>query len=286
MAAKKVDSSGISFTAFYTGEVWRRHDLSVPFLATPQGRIFYTLGQPVETVARWLLGGNNITLLMQRHLILDHLLEKAILEEGFTQVVEIACGLSPRGTLFSKRFAGSGIRYIEADLPGMAARKRKLLADAGELNAYHQVVDLDILTEGGADSLEAVFSQALDPDKKTLVITEGLINYFDLSVIQGFWQRLATLLKRFPEGRYLTDLYMDLQWHRSVKVAKALRSALAVATRSSVNLHFHHEQALKDCFQQSGFSQTIVHLPESYYGVLDIPVMRTPSLVRVVENRV
>lgn len=285
MAADK-DSSGISFTAFYTGEVWRRHDLSVPFLDTPQGRVLYNMTRPFEMAGKLLMGGNNITLLLQRHLILDHLLEKAILEEGFTQIVEVACGMSPRGTLFSRRFAGSGISYIEADLPGMAARKRKLLAEANELNAHHRVIDIDILAESGGDTLEAVFARELDPKKKTLVITEGLINYFELPVIRGFWQRLANVLKIFPEGRYLTDLYMNLQWHRGVKIANTFRAALSLVTHSSVNLHFSNEGALKSCFQSAGFKQTLVHLPESYYGVLDIPLMKGASFVRVIENRV
>lgn len=281
-----VDSSGISFTAFYTGEIWRRHGLSVPFLASKQGRLLYLAGRPMEWAGLALLGGNNETLLLQRHHIIDHVLEKAILEEGFTQVVEIACGLSPRGTIMSRRFAGSDIHYVEADLPGMAGRKRHLLEKAGELDARHRVIDIDILAQGTNDSLESVFSRELDPTRKTLVITEGLINYFDYQTIHGFWTRLSAVLKGFPAGRYVSDLYPNFQWHRSVRVANAFKSALAVATRSSVTLHFDTEADIHRGFREAGFQSTQVHLPESYYGVLDIPVMRTPSLVRVIENRV
>lgn len=284
MADKEIDSSGISITAHYTGEVWRRYGLSVPFLGTTKGKIAFIAGQPGEWAANLLLGGNNITLLLQRHVIMDHVLERFINEEGFTQVVEIACGLSPRGTLTAQRYPH--VNYIEADLPGMASHKRHLLKQAGVLSEHHRVVDIDILTESGSHTLEAVFARELDPSRKTLVITEGLINYFDLSVISGFWQRLAILLKDFPAGVYLTDLYPDFRWHRSVKLVNAFKFALSAVTRSSVNLHFTSEQSIKEGFQHLGFKQTHVHLPESYYGVLDIPIMRTPSLVRVVENRV
>jgi O-methyltransferase involved in polyketide biosynthesis len=279
------DSSGISFTAFYTGEVWRRHGLSVPFLASKQGRLLWLAGRPMEWAGLALLGGNNETLLLQRHHIIDHILEKAILEEGFTQIIEIACGLSPRGTIMSRRFAGSDIHYVEADLPGMAGRKRHLLEKAGELNARHRVIDIDILARGTPDALESVFARELDPKRKTLVITEGLINYFDYATIRGFWMRLSSVLKGFPAGIYVSDLYPNFQWHRSVKVANAFKSLLAVATRSSVTLHFESEQAVHEGFAEAGFASTRVHLPESYYGVLDIPVMRAPSLVRVIENR-
>ncbi len=286
MAKASSDSSGISFTAFYTGEVWRRHGLSVPFLASPQGKFFYLAGQPVEWAGKLLLGGNNITMLLQRHHIIDHLLEKAILEEGVTQIVELACGLSPRGTIMSRRYAGSDIRYVEADLPGMAARKRRFLQQAGELSDRHRVIDVDILAKGSTESLEEVFARELDPGRKTLVITEGLVNYFDMPSIHGFWTRLAGVLKGFPAGIYISDIYPNFQWHRSVKVANAFKGMLAIATRSNVNLHFESEAEIREGFREAGFATTAIHLPESYYGMLDIPVMRTPSLVRVLENRV
>lgn len=281
---RKFDSSGISFTAFYTGEVWRRHGLSVPFLTAPQGRLLYAAGRPMELLTEAVLGGSNETMLLQRHHILDHLLEKAI-EEGVTQIVEIACGLSPRGVVTMQRFAGRDLRYTEADLPGMAARKRQLLQEAGALGERHRVVELDILDRASAHSLEAVFA-GLDPARKTLVITEGLVNYFDFPTIHDFWRRLAQVLQGFPAGLYITDLYPNFRWHRSVKLANAFKSALAWATRSRVTLHFGNEEAIREGFRDAGFASTQVHLPESYYGVLEIPVQRTPSFVRVIENRV
>lgn len=280
------DSSGISFTAFYTGEVWRRHGLSVPFLAQPEGKLLYAAGRPVELLAEALLGGGNETMLLQRHCIIDHVLEQAIEKEGFTQVVEIACGLSPRGTVMTRRFASHDLHYVEADLPAMAARKRALLEEAGELSARHKVIDVDILARDVQHSLESVFANQLDPSRKTLVITEGLVNYFDHPTINGFWTRLATVLTRFPAGIYVTDLYPDFQWHRIARAARLFKAALSVATRARVTLHFGNEAAIRAGFHDAGFTTTRVHLPESYYGILPIPVQRTPSFVRVVESRV
>lgn len=284
--ARGTDSSGISFTAFYTGEVWRRHGLSLPFLASREGRMLYFAGRPLEWIAKVVLGGNNETLLLQRHHIIDHLLEKAVQEEGVTQIVEIACGLSPRGTIMSRQFASRDIHYVEADLPEMAARKRQLLEKAGELSSRHRVVDINILERNTPEALESFFAHELDRSRKTLVITEGLINYFDYPTIHGFWTRLAACLQPFPVGIYITDLYPDFQWHRSVRVANVFKSALALATRSSVTLHFGSEADIGEGFRVAGFKSTRVHLPESYYGLLDIPVLRTASLVRVIENRV
>jgi len=280
------DSSSISFTAYYTGEVWQRHGLSVPFLGTPQGRRLFAASRPIELAGKVLFGINNEILLLQRHRIIDHVLGEAIRNEGFTQVVEIACGLSPRGTRFSREFAQDGLVYIEADLPGMAARKQKLLAEAGELSAQHRVITCNILERDTPDSLENVFARELDPSRKTVVITEGLVNYFDYPTIHGFWTRLAAVLKQFPAGIYLNDLYPNFHWHRSVRAANAFKTALARATRSNVTLHFNNEADIRRGFAEAGFASTQVHLPESYYGLLDIPVQRVPSIVRVIESRI
>lgn len=279
------DSSSISFTAYYTGEVWQRHGLSAPFLGTRQGRRLYDATRPLELAGKVLFGINNEILLLQRHLMIDHVLREAVRKEGFTQVVEIACGLSPRGTRMSQEFAQQGLIYIEADLPGMAARKEKLLAGAGELNERHRVITCNILEQGTPDSLENVFARELDPTRKTIVITEGLINYFDYPTIHGFWTRLAAVLKGFPAGMYLHDLYPNFQWHRTVRLANVFKSVLAAATRSHVTLHFTSEDDIQRGFADAGFASTRVHLPESYYGALDIPVQRVPSMVRVVESR-
>ena len=45
-------------------------------------------------------------------------------------MVEVAAGLSPRGWRFANRF-GDRITYVEADLPGMLANKRRILAELG-----------------------------------------------------------------------------------------------------------------------------------------------------------
>lgn len=275
------DSSSISFTAYYTGEVWRQHGLSNPMFATNTGRVLYGLGRPIEATVTALAGASIRTTLLQRHQLIDAVVKRAIREQGITQIVEIACGLSPRGVRLCAEFPD--VQYIEADLPEMAAHKRQLLEQHGMLSRRHRVVSINILEETGSQALDTVFA-ALDQTQKTLVITEGLVNYFALDVITPFWQRLATALKHFPAGAYVTDLYPNLTWHPFVRLSNAFKQGLAIATRSSVTLHFEHHQAIEQGFARCGFAQTTVHLPESYYHILPIPTSRVASLVRVVEN--
>jgi O-methyltransferase involved in polyketide biosynthesis len=44
-----------------------------------------------------------------------------------------------------------------------------------------------------------------------VIITEGLVNYFELGTISAVWQRLAHLLNGYPLGVYLTDVYPEVE---------------------------------------------------------------------------
>lgn len=71
MSRKPTDSSGISFTALYTGAVWHRYGLSDDTLATEKGRWLYRLMTPFEAASKAAIGSNIQTFLLQRHLIID-----------------------------------------------------------------------------------------------------------------------------------------------------------------------------------------------------------------------
>ena len=275
------NSSSISFTAYYTGEVWRQQGLSSPIFSTPTGQLLYQLGRPAEALAQRLAGTSIGTTLLQRHQIIDAVVKQAIEQHGVSQIVEIACGLSPRGVRLRQCYPH--LHYIEADLPDMAAHKRRLLQHNGLLSVAHQVVDLDILQLDGPLSVSHIFAERLDPQRPTLVITEGLVNYFELAVITGFWQRLAQALSLFPKAAYVTDLYPNLSWHPIVKLSHVFKRGLALATRSTVSLHFDDHDAIERGLMDCGFESVKVHIPEAYYDVLPIPSSRVASLVRVVE---
>lgn len=196
-------SGSVSPTAHYTGETWVRNGLSHPELATWQGRFLHgTLALPLA--ASKALGGPTLDgLLLARHRIIDSILD-GLIQGGVSQVVEAACGMSPRGWRFSERY-GDRLTYVEADLPAMAQRKREALARMGSLSEHHRVADLDILRDGGPGSLESLTAE-LDPAAGLAIITEGLLTYFDDPTVEALWARLAAVLGRFSKGAYLADL--------------------------------------------------------------------------------
>ena len=158
-AAVKLASPGsarISPTAYYTGHTWYRNGLAAPAFYTRKGHALFAAVEPlVKTAARWNGGVIPEAMLLQRHGLIDHLLRKAIENGGFRTVLELGCGISPRGYRFKKEF-GDRILYIEGDLPDMAARKRSILRKQGSRQDRHRVVSVDILDSTGLLSLQPV----------------------------------------------------------------------------------------------------------------------------------
>ncbi|MDF3030291.1 MAG: methyltransferase [Moraxellaceae bacterium] len=273
------DTSSISFTAHYTGYVWHHYGLSDSHFATTRGKLFFMLLRPFERIARCLIGSDIKTTLLQRHFLIDRELDALIATHPGLQILEIACGLSPRGHRFTRRHAG--ISYVEADLPGMVARKHALLAQLGSLDARHRLVTCNILDRGTPDSLEAVIAREFDAGKPLVVITEGLVNYFDLATISGVWRRLATALRTFPLGVYLTDIYPEVGGHRFSGAIRASNRALRVASRSSFTLHFASDGSMRAHFASLGFAQVEVFDPDRERTAA--PAARGGAIVRVVK---
>lgn len=247
------NSTAVSPTAHYTGQVWCRNGLSHPALSSWQGRVMFGGMEPFMAASR-LAGGPSLEpYLLARHRAIDALLEQSITEDGVGQVLEVAAGLSARGWRFTQRHPG--LTYVEADLPGMAQRKRDALRQMGAPGDGLRVVDVDALKPGGAGSLEEL-AATLDPDRGLVIITEGLTSYLDTETLQGLWRRFATILSGFRAGRYLADV-MPQSSGRS-PVVRAGRLVLSGFVRGRVHLHFSDPAAATAALIDCGFAQAAV----------------------------
>jgi O-methyltransferase involved in polyketide biosynthesis len=247
-------SGAVSPTAHYTGETWVRNGLSHPELATWQGRFFHrALALPIG--ASKVLGGPTLEgLLLARHRIIDSLLDDLI-QAGVGQVVEAACGMSPRGWRFSERY-GDRLTYVEADLPAMARRKREALARMGSPSDRHRVVDLDVLRDGGPDSLESLVA-TLDPAAGLVIVTEGLLTYFDDATVDALWARLARVLAPFSKGAYLADLRFARP-DRGVP-ERAFDVILGAFVRGKVHAYRGDEASAEAALREAGFEEARLH---------------------------
>lgn len=247
-------SDAISPTAHYTGHVWVRNGLSHPELATIEGRLMFEAIAPAMMVSRELGGATLEGMLLARHRIIDELLGRAIDDGRVSQVIEVACGMSPRGWRFAERY-GDRLTYVEADLPEMAARKRRALERMGSLGDSHRVAEVDALRDGGPASIDAVAS-TLDTDDGLAIITEGLLTYFDEDDVTGLLARFADALAGFSFGLYLADVRLGGD-SRPV-LERGFRLALSSFVQRQVHTHFGGEDDAVESLLAAGFAEARV----------------------------
>ncbi|HUP92340.1 MAG TPA: class I SAM-dependent methyltransferase [Solimonas sp.] len=268
-------SENVSPTAYATGYFWVRHGLSHPALATPQGKKLDRGFRLLIATTQKVSGVSLEAMMLARHRGIDARLTQAIEEGRVGQVIELAAGLTGRGLRFVQSH-GARLRYIETDLPAMAATKRRLLAAAGLETPNHRVVELDVLKDDGAESLAAV-AGTLDPGVGTAIITEGLMNYLAPEDAQAVWRRIAGTLRRFPRGTYLADVYPRRQTHGMAMTA--FGAVLSAFVRGRMHSHFQTPEEAVAAMRTAGFDNARV------IETRDIPETRelasTPGAERV-----
>ncbi len=247
-------SEAISPTAHYTGYVWARNGLAPPEFETIEGRILFESLRPLMAANGVLGRGTLEAYLLARHGAIDALLERAIEQDGVTQVIEVASGMSPRGWRFTQRY-GNRLVYVEADLPGMARRKRGALERMGSLDRHHRVADLDALRSRGRQSIGAVAAD-LDPGHGLAIITEGLLGYLSAEHVRAIWRRFARVLSRFTTGRYISDVHLASV--QTIEV-RAFRLALSAFVRGRVHMHFDRPEDVVAALRAAGFGAAEVH---------------------------
>jgi len=249
-----MSSETISPTAHYTGYVWFANGYSHPAFATRAGRLMYQALRGVNLAAKTLRLPTLDGMLLARHRLIDLRLQQAIDAGEVSQVIEVACGLSPRGWRFRQKY-GDAITYVEADLPGMLANKRDILARLGGETAHHRTAQIDALADSGPHSIDAICAE-LDPAKGTAIITEGLVNYFDRDTDLGIWRRFAAALARFPRGIYFSDIVLgDGQ---KTFFESGFTKVLGAFVRGRVHVAFKDAQDTEAALESCGFEPVIL----------------------------
>lgn len=263
------ESSSFSFTALYTGETWQASGLSLPELRTPAGDVMYRLLGPAEWASKAVFGTNLRQSLVARHALIDRLAIGHLQDWPDAQILEIACGLSARGCRFARQFPE--LRYVEADLPAMAANKARAIARIPGRSRRHEVVAMDILAPSGPHSLETVLTGYFDPAQPLIVITEGLMNYFPRTIATHVWRRLAEALRGFPRAAYIMETYPAPRPRLLRAVTGLGAAALRLVSRSHAGIHFRTTDQAVRHLMSSGFAEVEVVWPveNSLLCVLD-----------------
>ncbi len=246
----------ISFTAHYTGYIWYQMGISHPLLATSKGKTLAMIAHPIESWGEKHVGGSMRTTLKERHTMLDDRLKQLIGQYPDLQILEIAAGLSPRGWWFRKHYPQ--IDYRELDLPDMAKTKQTALKQINPDSPA--VLSVDLFTEDFKNAF-AVF----DPQRPLVVISEGLINYFDKALLSQLIQSIADYGKDFRSLYYLTDLYPEPVKNKLAKVIWGSSKLLKILSRSAFGFHFIDPAEVQTFIQNAGFTQVQVVQPSIYF---------------------
>lgn len=131
-----------------------------------------------------------------RTVALDEMILKAVEEDGFDTVLNLAAGLDTRPYRLA---LPATLRWIEVDLPAMVDYKRSALKDAKCFCRLERHA-LDLADAGARRALFAKVGAAAD---KVLVVTEGLLIYLDPEEVKA----LAADLHQPPAfKRWLMDI--------------------------------------------------------------------------------
>jgi O-methyltransferase involved in polyketide biosynthesis len=179
----------LSITALYTSQVWAWGRLPcADLLASEDGKRVFDVTN--AALALFRRGAPLRLALLHRHLMIDHLLRQA----SATRVVELAAGLSRRGTAVT---ADPRVHYVEVDLPAVIARKRDLLARTSEGRAVLARPNLELV----AADVESIELPPL-AGELPVVIAEGLAMYLDGEARRRLFAKIAAV----AGARFLFDL--------------------------------------------------------------------------------
>lgn len=242
--------SRVSPTAHYTSYIWVKHGLSPLEFQTTTGALLYWIFEPIMLLSRLMNGSTIEEMILARHQMIDSRLQEWIESGKVSQIVEIASGLSGRGYRISSRY--SNVSYIETDFSDMVLLKQQLvLKTGGQSSENHHFIPLNVLLSDGPESLSHVLSNELQINQGTVVITEGLLSYLSHSQLTDFWLRLATELKKYPLGVYLSEIRLGCD--NNDAYSERMNRIISRFVGSSVVIHYFSQDELKSDLTQLGF---------------------------------
>lgn len=169
---------------------------------------------------------------------------------GYSQIIEIASGLLPRGMI---RTENPDVIFIETDLPQMIAQKRQLqqilIGDRPNL----QFLALDITV---AEQLPQCH-QFLDQKLKLLVLTEGLLMYLSHDQKRQVFANVRTLLELYGGGWVTADFVTTDSLERRRQICPNLSYISQMVSRLSdrpiTDTYFQNHQAVQEFINAQGF---------------------------------
>ncbi len=136
-----------------------------------------------------------------------------------------------------------------------------------------EVLSVDLFSE----NFKQVF-EIFDPKRPLVVISEGLVNYFDLTHLKQLISNISLYGSKFRTLHYLTDLYPQPQGRRLAKVMWSSSKLLKWMSRSAFTFHFQNPAEVQQFIQNAGFDEGEVIQPaDSLYSKGSKPAQEARS---------
>lgn len=114
----------------------------------------------------------------------------AVLENhSFTNIVELAAGVSPRGLIWSR---GGGITYLETDLPGILSEKKQIVS---QILGNVPRAKLNFLAVEATNRQQFTAMEGLLEDGPAAILCEGLLPYLGRKEVGQVVANVYELLK-------------------------------------------------------------------------------------------
>ena len=241
-------------TAHVTAYAW--YQLGLPYgnlFTTREGATMYwAFRGATEAGIRWFKFPSLLEFLEFRHRMIEAQLE--LIDPD--RIIELGAGLSHRGITWA---LDRGVRYTEIDLPHMTSAKRNML-ERGPGHVQRAVRDgelelrsTDILSSGFADELTGLLAGA----KRPVVISEGMIDYFELRDREILLHNIATALRaNGVGGHYITDTHRADRERNFGPGPAVVRTAIKLATKGQGPAEpFRNLEQIERTFALAGFDE-------------------------------
>jgi len=269
------DMSSVGLTAHYTAYAWHLLGVSEAHrFATGRGRLLHLATSPLRRLAPALGFADPLdVLLTSRHLLLEHVIQR----EGHRTFVEIASGLSPRGTAYC---ADPEVVFVEVDLPDMSAMKRRLVGDARGVGQRF------VAGDATDPALYGVLADIVRDRGPVTVVTEGLSAYLSRAGLEGLVRDVAAFLRGCGGGQFVLDVNPADALLRFGLVGRLVVGAIQTVARFPVTMPVQSGADGVRLLEAAGFTGVSLHDPRSHLACAGRDFSDTRGTVLVLEGRI
>lgn len=182
-----------------------------------------------------------------RYKAVNHLIAKY----GYTQIIELASGLLPRGMVMT---ADANITFVESDLPNAIAFKQQLV---NQLIGQRPNLHFEAIEVTSRPSQFPLHADYLQDSQKVTILCEGLLSYLTFPEKEQLCANVREMLQHYGGVWITPDLYTKEEWHRMQETSPAaqerLQSISTLTGRAVVDNSFNNLKHAEQFFVKQGF---------------------------------